>query len=460
MTDARVYIATTQGPALVQRLAPEEGLAEAALSAVCLDGTTTRLPITGAYTYFVRDHIRELSGVDAYRLDLDHRVDGGASWMLGAWVAHLLLAENRLAMRDDDAETTIFATGEVAFAAGADRRAEVRPVAHVAEKMERLAGRLNEETAADRRVLLLVPGSNMAEAEAVLDGLTARERVTLYGVSETGEIPALLESGFTPPAFAAAGANPPKRRRGGLLAIALLLCILALAGGAGYSAWRSAERGWDELLHAGRYLELGRSLDGFALPPVAAFYRKRLRERLPVAQTPEMVVTARRPADGGSCAGLRFRGGGMKDIPLKAADGAYRVEGLRSLCGFTVGLAGGEGGHVWLSLELLSGEGVRAELLPARRMVSGALTRKGLRLFQNMPLYFENSWSWRAEAVWAPVRSEDVERLLERDGGLDDETLRARLGGFGVSLARTRITLGSEAGEGAPDPAPRIESFR
>ena len=113
MTDTRVYIATTEGPALVQRLAPEEGLAEAALSAVCLDGTTTRLPITGAYTYFVRDHVRELSGVDAYRLDLDRRVDGGASWMLGAWVAHLLLAENRLAMRDDKAETAIFATGEV-----------------------------------------------------------------------------------------------------------------------------------------------------------------------------------------------------------------------------------------------------------------------------------------------------------------------------------------------------------
>ena len=453
MTDARVYIATTEGPALVQRLAAEEGLAEAALSAVCLDGTTTRLPITGAYTYFVRDHVRELSGVDAYRLDLDRRVDGGASWMLGAWVAHLLLAENRLAMRDDKAETAIFATGEVAFAAGADRRAEVRPVAHVAEKVERLAERVNEETAVGRRVVLLVPHSNKAEAEATLGRLSVGDRVSLHAVSETAEIPALLDSNITPPAYAAgAGANPPKRRHRGRIAAVLMLCILAGAAGAGYTAWRNAERGWEELLRAGRYLELDRSLDGFTLPPVAAFYRKRLRERLPAAQTSEIVVLARRPADSGSCAGLRFRGGGMKDIPVKAFGAAYRIEGLRSLCGFTVGTAGGDGGHVWLSLELIAGEGAPVRLSPARRVVSRGLTDRGLRLFQDIPLYIEESWSWRASAAWAPVRSEDVERLLER--GFVDEALRSRLKGFGVSLVRIRITLGDEKAVGAPTTAP------
>ena len=453
MTDTRVYIATTEGPALVQRLAPEEGLAEAALSAVCLDGTTTRLPITGAYTYFVRDHVRELSGVDAFRLDLDRRVDGGASWMLGAWVAHLLLAENRLAMRDDAAETAIFATGEVAFAAGADRRAEVRPVAHVAEKVERLAERVNEETAVGRRVVLLVPHSNKAEAEAALGRLSYNEQVIVHAVSETAEIPALLDSNITPPAYTAgAGANPPKRRHRGRIAAVLMLCILAGAAGAGYFAWRGAERGWDELLRAGRYLELDRSLDGFALPPAAAFYRKRLRTKLPTAQAPKIEVLARRPADGGSCAGLRFRGGGMKDIPVKASGVTYRLEGLRSLCGFTVGVSGGEVGHIWLSLELLSGEGVREGFLPARRISSGALTDEGLRLFQELPLYLEESWSWRASAAWAPVRSEDVERLLER--GFVDEALRSRLKGFGVSLVRIRITLGDEKAVGAPTTAP------
>ena len=41
MRRGRVHIVTTEGPALVQHLAIEEGL-----SAVCLNGTTTRLPIS------------------------------------------------------------------------------------------------------------------------------------------------------------------------------------------------------------------------------------------------------------------------------------------------------------------------------------------------------------------------------------------------------------------------------
>ncbi len=461
MTDARVYIATTEGPALVQRLAAEEGLAEAALSAVCLDGTTTRLPITGAYTYFVRDHVRELSGAEAYRLDLDQRIDGGSSWMLGAWVAHFLLTENRLAMREDAAETAIFATGEVAFAANADRRAEVRAVAHMAEKVERLAERIDEESAAGRRVLLLTPESNREEADAALKRLSLHNRVTLHAVSETPEIFALLDSRATlPVSTASTAAKPLKRRNRVRLVAALVICILAVAAGAGYFAWLSAERGWDELLRKGRYLELGHSLDGFALPHLAALYRKRLGEGLLIPQTPEIVVLARRPADGGACAGLRFRRVGMKDTPVAASGAAYQIDKLRSLCGFTVVNAGGKGGHVWLSLEFLSREKIPSRPSSIRRMASGSLTDEGLRLFQELPLYLEESWTWRVTAVWAPVRSEDVEQLLKDEKGLNDEALLTGLKGFGVSIVRARITLGNEAVDGVPNRAPRIESFR
>ena len=445
----------------MQRLAAEEGLAEAALSAVCLNGTTTRLPITGAYTYFVRDHVRELSGVNAYRLDLDGRIDGGASWLLGAWVAHLLFAENRLAMQDNVAETAIFATGEVAFAADADRRAEVRPVAHVAEKVERIAKRVNEEIAAGRRVLLFVPQLNKEEAEVALKNFSTRDRVTLHAVSETAEIPALLDSNMPPPASAvSARANPPEKRRRGRVAAALVLCILAVAAGAGYFAWLRAERDWDELLRKGRYLELERSLDDFAIPPVAAYYRKKTRERPPAAHAPVIVLLARRPADGGPCAGLRFRRGGMKDTPVTASGAVYQIDRLRSLCGFTVGIAGGESGHVSLSLELLSGEKIPARLSPARRAVSGALTDQGLRLLQELPLYLEDSWSWKVSAAWSPARSEDVERLLKRDGRLDDEALFARLKKFGVSFVHARIILGDEASDGASNRVPRMKNLR
>ena len=378
--------------------------------------------------------------MEAYRLDLDRRVDGGASWMLGAWVAHLLLAENRLAMRDDAADTAIFATGEVAFAAGAERRAEVRTVAHITEKVERLAEQMAEEEQANRHVVLLTPESNKDEAEVALGRLSMQDRVTLHAVSETAVIPDLLDSNVTLPAYAVGkGENFLKRYRGGRITAALVLCVLVGIIVAGYAAWRNVERGWDELLRAGRYLELERSLAGFVLSPLAAHYRKRLRERPPAAYAPVIVVTARRPADGGSCAGLRFRGGGMKDFPVKAVGGTYRIEELRSFCGFTVMIAGGRTGHVWLLLELLRGEGAPTSLEPARRAISGALTDRGLRLFQELPLYLEESWSWRISAAWAPVHSEDLERQFGR--GFLDDALLARWKGFGVSVVRMRISL-------------------
>ena len=197
MKQGRVHIVTTEGPALVQRLGVEEGLAEAELSAVCLNGTTTRLPITGAYTYFVRDHVRSLSGRAAYRLDLDRRVDGGSSWMLGVWIAHLLLAEGRLAMSDEPAEIAVFATGEVAFSADAENRAEIRAVEQVSDKVARLNEAVTKEVAAGRRILLIVPDANADEAKGALARLpsSVRDHITLHAVAESDDVCALLASG-------------------------------------------------------------------------------------------------------------------------------------------------------------------------------------------------------------------------------------------------------------------------
>ena len=440
----RVYIATTEGPVLVQRLAAEEGLAEAALSAVCLNGTTTRLPITGAYTYFVRDHVRGLSGHDAYRLDLDRRIDGGSSWTLGVWIAHLLLSEGRLAMRGDDAGTAIFATGEVAFATDAGRRAEVRSVGHVGEKAMRLAERMREEAAAGRRVLFVVPVGNAAEAEKAIAGLPKIDRATLHQISDVRELPALLT-----PGYAAASAAPRKsaaRRPWTRMAFALALCAVAGGAAAGYFAWRAAERDWNELLRAGRYVDLARSLDGFYVPPLARRYRENLRSRVAGLPALSVEIAARRPEDGGSCAGRRFRGGGLVDVPVAARDGVYPLGGLASLCGFAVRTSSeGKEGHAWLLLRLVSAEGVRDKLLPARRLISGPLTGELPRLSQDLPLYLGDSWSWTLIAIRAPVPSEDVARLLEPGTGIDNRAVLARLEGFGVSVVRAGIVLGGRA---------------
>jgi len=433
---ARVYIATTEGPVLVQRLAPEEGLAEAELSAVCLDGTPTRLPITGAYTYFVRDHVRGLSGGAAYRLDLDRRIDGGGSWMLGAWAAHLLLSKGCLAVGDDAVDTAVFTTGEVAVAADAERRAEVRPVGHVGDKVAGLAERAAEEVAAGRRVLLLIPRDNAKEGEDALGRLPAsvREGVALRAVADTGDV----REALTPAAAAAsAPASPGQRRPGRRVAAVLVLCALLGGAGACYVGWRHVERDWEALRLDGRYLDLARSLDGFFLPAVAQRFREKWR-RQGMAAGFAVSVAAHRPADGGSCAGMRFRGGGLTEVPITPSSPVFRLDRLRSLCGFAVRAAAGAGGHAWLSLRLAAADGARTPLLPRRRLVAGVPAEAPVELSQDLPLYLLEDWAWTLTAVWAPAPSEDVRPLLEAGS----PTALSALEDLGLSVVHARIELG------------------
>ncbi len=443
---ARVYIATTEGPALVRRLAPEEGLVEAGLSAVCLDGAPTRLPITGAYTYFVRDHVRGLSGRAAYRLDLDRRIDGGSSWMLGAWTAHLLLAEGRLALGDEAADAAVFATGEVALAADAERRAEVRAVGHVTEKVANLAGRAAEEARAGRRVFLIVPRDNAAEAEDALARLPERLRrgLAVHAVAGTGDVSRVMAPDgldpLAPEGVSGLSGDRAGRRRGWLIAV-LLLCLASAAAGAGYAAWRKAERGWLALRDGGRFVELAGALDAFPLPLAARTFRESLKRAAPAA-APAVTVAARRPADGGSCAGLRFRGGETINAPAPASGGVHRLDRLRSLCGFEVRTSAPEGAlavHGWIALRLTAPSEARPGLLPARRMVAGPLTQGPLRLSQELPLYLRDSWSWTLTAVWSPVGSADVTRLLR--GGPERGAMLADLEPLGLSVVRARIEL-------------------
>ena len=434
---ARVYIATTEGPVLVQRLALEEGLAEAELSAVCLDGTPIRLPITGAYTYFVRDHVRGLSGDAAYRLDLDRRIDGGSSWMLGAWTAHLLLAEDGLAMGDDAADTAVFATGEVAVAADAERRAEVRAVGYVGDKVARLAERIAEEAAGGRRVLLLVPRDNATEAQAALGRLPGpvRGRVELRVVADAGEVGGALAADGS----AASGTGRPgKRRRGRRLAATLVLCTLLVAAGTGYLGWRHVEGDWERLRFEGRYLDLVKSLDAFPLPALAQRFREKWRQGAAAAFS--VSVAARRPVDGGSCAGMRFRRVATVEVPVPASASVHRLDRLRSLCGFEVRVASAEdgvGGYSWISLQLAAAQGARDALVPRRRLASGALPRSPARLSQDLPPYLRDGWAWTVTAVRAPTPSEDVERLLEAG----DPAALSAAEGLGLSVVRARIEL-------------------
>lgn len=176
----RVYIATTEGPALIQRVAAEESDIP---PVVCLNGTTETLPISDAYGRFVRRGsgiVAKLTGHDSYRIDLDRGIDGGSSWQLGVLLAHLLMVQGRLAGPRDPADTVIFATGEV------DRDLLIRPVGHIDRKVAACRAAVDVEAAGGARCLFLVPAGDEPIDPAVTAVASLEEAAALLSIHVPG----------------------------------------------------------------------------------------------------------------------------------------------------------------------------------------------------------------------------------------------------------------------------------
>jgi hypothetical protein len=160
LTSVRVYIATTEGAAEVQRITEEEPNVK---SVVCLDGKALALPISPDYEAFVRKPtgiLERAYGHPAYRMDVSTAITEGMSWQLGALVAHALFAAGRLAQKNDQASQVVWLTGEV------DRDLQVLPVEYVREKIRRSGHLLAELKAAKIPVTLGVPRRNHDELDA------------------------------------------------------------------------------------------------------------------------------------------------------------------------------------------------------------------------------------------------------------------------------------------------------
>lgn len=212
----RVYIATTEGPALIQRVAAEESDIP---PVVCLNGTTETLPISDAYGRFVRRGsgiVAKLTGHDSYRIDLDRGIDGGSSWQLGVLLAHLLMVQGRLAGPRDPADTVIFATGEV------DRDLLIRPVGHIDRKVAACQATVDVEAAGGARCLFLVPAGDEPIDPAVTAVASLEEAAALLSIHVPG--------GTAAPALPSAPATK-EGRFSGLRAILGLGIVLALGAG-------------------------------------------------------------------------------------------------------------------------------------------------------------------------------------------------------------------------------------
>ncbi len=160
MTSVRVYIATTEGPAEVQRITEEEPNVN---SVICLDGKALALPISPDYDAFVRRPtgiLEQAYGHPAYRMDVSAAISEGMSWQLGALVAHALLAVGRLAQKGEPAGQVVWLTGEV------DRDLQVLPVEYVREKIRRSEPLFSDLKAAGTPAILGVPRRNRDELDA------------------------------------------------------------------------------------------------------------------------------------------------------------------------------------------------------------------------------------------------------------------------------------------------------
>ena len=224
----RVFIATTEGPAEVQRISEED---PAVQSVICLDGQAIALPVSAAYEAFVRRPtglIEAAYGHPAFRLDVAQPVTEGLSWQLGVLVAHGLAAAGRLAGRTDAASAAVWLTGEV------DLDHRVRPVAHLREKLKSSGRLLSELAAAGMPVSLYAPQESLAAlAPDWLAGLgLADAQRRILPVASAEEV--FADLGLPPPKAQCKSAKrpkarPPARRIGLIAGGAVAAAGLALA---------------------------------------------------------------------------------------------------------------------------------------------------------------------------------------------------------------------------------------
>ena len=427
----RVLIATTDGPAAVQKITPEDA---GVPSVACLDGTTEVLGISSDYARFVNRGtglVASETGHEAYRLDLDGHVHGGLSWQLPVLLAHRLASQGRLADPDDESAPAVLATGIV------DRDQRVRPVEAISEKIasarDRIAGIVS--TGAD--VLVVLPATDETDgAEAILaefgDAVSLLRWDRMDALPESRSVDGgAVEERVPSPTMTQAPPSRSLRPWPAWLAGAL---VVVIAG----AAWWLGPHRWEPMRRDGDFAGLDLAMRS-SIPPLAALYRLYLESRATPLQDIAIDVVEHRTADGGSCAGRRFRGTGLKSASLaEQRPGLFRSEGDRSLCSLTYTLTnrGDQLFYAYLGiLPVGAASGLHqpnAAGLPPNSSLSLELDPRELASRQTGVVVL---------ALASPGPSPDLRRTLERAGSDgpssadgDDTLSLARLPGLGIPV--------------------------
>jgi hypothetical protein len=349
-----VYVATTGGPVLIERITPER----APQSMMCLRRTSTILPISGDYDDFIRPGSgvieREFGPFEdhSFRLDVTAPIGAGKSWQLGVFIAHAIAAstEFELAAEVGDADEILMLTGQV------DYDLNVGSVNHIPEKLVGLTEALAEMS--DRAATWIVPAgenydavkqSNIPSCVKVIPAASAWDACRAIGIDS----PVLLVCAPAPLS------TKPHRKRG----VTSLVGILA--AGALIAAYAGSSSGWpDWAPDVAIAFNGGGSTVDVTVPIVSEAQGPQSPQAPKPTSTLRLMV--QRPPVGKTCADIQFGGATARLEPIEAdEEGRYADSRLAALCGLTFEVnTDGEPRHAALVLQIHTGRRVKDGLPP------------------------------------------------------------------------------------------------
>ena len=325
-----VFVATTAGPARVERITRER----APQSMVCLNRSSTVLPISGSYDSFVRPGSGVVERVfgpfepGAFRLDVSAPIESGESWQLGFFLAHAVCATSEAVLAaPEEADAIVWLTGHV------DCDLAVGPVGHLAEKLHASRDAIAAWRAAEKPVMLFAPsGANhdVCAGVEVVPVRTVTEVLAALGL-RAWDVPAAGRNML--PAHPAMVKRAPARLLAGGFVLSAAVAVALTQWPIGVTPPSS------EHLEA-----LASPLQPVVQPvtvPLAAASAA-VEEPKPVAGDKIMTIVERRAPPGRSCAEVQFGTVAAVEVPVASPGPDPGTSALKGLCGLGVAVDNGE----------------------------------------------------------------------------------------------------------------------